>query len=291
MPWGRLDDNASGNGKLLALSDAAFRMWAMGLVYCQRNLTDGFIPAHAIDAFGVRASNKRRVADELCTPQMADRASVWRKTEGGYQVHDYLDWNDSRADVLKARADSRRRVRKFRGGEEDDLGKCNAAPPPLPEALPIPLRHGLPVVVVVEQEKEEKRKEDEAVQLARFDRFMTLYPRPEQREPARMLWLAMAPSAAVAAEILASLEAHRLTKRWQDAVSAKDCSFLPLAKTFLRDRHWMERPPPGVPTDQAAGCDRGHTPPCEDAVACTARYLAELRDTETSTSFPIGATA
>lgn len=114
MPFGRLHEEAAGDAKLLALTDAAWRMWGMGLVYCQRNLTDGFIPDYAIETFGVRAPNKTTVADELCRPQVHGRAPLWEKVEGGYQVHDYLQWNDSRAKILAGRQEAKSRMRRSR---------------------------------------------------------------------------------------------------------------------------------------------------------------------------------
>lgn len=114
MPFGRIHEEAAGDGKLLALSDAAWRMWGMGLVYCQKNLTDGFIPTHAIESFGVRSPNKARIADELCSAQVPDKAPVWSRIAGGFQIHDYLDWNDSKAEILKMRADARDRIKHHR---------------------------------------------------------------------------------------------------------------------------------------------------------------------------------
>jgi hypothetical protein len=114
MPWGRLDDRGNGDAKLLALSDAAWRMWGCGLIYCQFNLTDGFIPQHAIDTFGVRAKNKRVVAEELCQSLVPGKGPLWHPTEGGYQVHDYLDWNESKETIEKERALSKQRVDRFR---------------------------------------------------------------------------------------------------------------------------------------------------------------------------------
>lgn len=114
MAWGRLHDQANANAKLLALSDAAWRMWGCGLIYCQCNLTDGFIPEHAIHTFGVRAKNKEAVAEELCQVLAPGKGPCWRRVDGGYQVHDFLDWNDSRADVLEGRQRARERLTKHR---------------------------------------------------------------------------------------------------------------------------------------------------------------------------------
>jgi hypothetical protein len=113
-----LHDGANADPKLLALSDAAWRMWGCGLIYCQNALTDGFIPAHAIHTFGVRAKNKEAVAGELCRVLIPGKGPLWRVVEGGYQVHDFLDWNDSRAEVLEGRARGRDRVRRHRAARE-----------------------------------------------------------------------------------------------------------------------------------------------------------------------------
>ena len=109
MAYGRIHDEAASNGKLLALSDAAWRMWGNGLIYCQVNLTDGFIPSHAIHTFGVRARNKTKVAADLCAPQIPGKAPLWVAVDGGFQIHDYLDWNDA-AEVIK----KKRRLAKHR---------------------------------------------------------------------------------------------------------------------------------------------------------------------------------
>lgn len=155
MPFGRLHEEAAGDSKLLALSDAAWRMWGMGLVYCQKNLTDGFIPRDAIRTFGVRGYEVERIvdaaltssasmsararalvessiraafgttpytiADELCRAQVPNRAPLWERVEGGFRVHDYLDWNDSREDILKKRADSRDRLKRYRERHDNAL--------------------------------------------------------------------------------------------------------------------------------------------------------------------------
>jgi hypothetical protein len=120
MPFGRLHEEAAGDSKLLALSDAAWRMWGMGLIYCQKNLTDGFIPAGAIFLWGVRAKRLHLVADELCAAQVPGKAALWSKAEGGYQVHDYLQWNDSKDEIVKMRADAKDRIARFRDRERQE---------------------------------------------------------------------------------------------------------------------------------------------------------------------------
>lgn len=84
-------------------------MWGCALIYCQAQLTDGFIPASAIHTFGVQARDKEKVAEELCAPQVLGQAPLWTRVEGGYRCHDYLEWNDGREAVLAKRDKERKR--------------------------------------------------------------------------------------------------------------------------------------------------------------------------------------
>jgi 5-methylcytosine-specific restriction endonuclease McrA len=90
------------------------------LIYCQANLTDGFIPEHAVPTFGVRVRNQpelRTFVAELCASQVPGRGPLWHRVPGGYQVHDYLDWNDSRQQVEEVRASNKRRTDLFKNPE------------------------------------------------------------------------------------------------------------------------------------------------------------------------------
>lgn len=114
MPWGRLDDKANDNPKLRLLSDPAWRLWGCGLIYCQAHLTDGFIPDGMIGEFGVKAKNIKAVADELCRSLLPGKGPLWHKQDGGYQVHDYLDWNPPRERILAERAQSEERLKRHK---------------------------------------------------------------------------------------------------------------------------------------------------------------------------------
>lgn len=114
-PWVRLDENAMEHPKVAGLSDGSFRLWVQGMAHCQKFLTDGKIDR--VSLRGLRAFSPKRMADLIA-------ARLWLSAEDdGIQVHDYLQWNDSREHVLKVRAQGRDRIRKLRGKE------CNAVTP------------------------------------------------------------------------------------------------------------------------------------------------------------------
>jgi hypothetical protein len=105
MGWVRFDDKAIDHPKFLALSASAFRLWFEGMTYSNRHLTDGFIAVVALKGF--RYVSKDRIAELV-----AQR--LWERSGDGYQVHDYLDWNDDKATVQRKREDAKQRAGKSR---------------------------------------------------------------------------------------------------------------------------------------------------------------------------------
>lgn len=89
MPYLNLDDHFAEHPKVDNLSDGAFRLHVSGLCYCAMNLTDGFIEKRRVTR--LMPGYKPAYLCELLEAQM------WIERPGGYDVHDYLDWNKSRA--------------------------------------------------------------------------------------------------------------------------------------------------------------------------------------------------
>ena len=97
MPWGKVDDNFYDHPKLDRLP-AKDRLACIGLhwlavSWCNRYLTDGEVPEDRV----VRLGGSTRLATDLVT------AGLWERTGDGYLVHDYLDYNQSRDQIERAR--------------------------------------------------------------------------------------------------------------------------------------------------------------------------------------------
>lgn len=86
MAYVRIDDAAMDHPKILELSDAQLCLWLRGLCYCQKHLTDGFLTDTAIKSMRAKAGDAKRLCELV----------LWEAAPGGFLVHDYLDWNDSR---------------------------------------------------------------------------------------------------------------------------------------------------------------------------------------------------
>ncbi len=124
MVWTKLDDGFPDNPKLLRAiakaGDVAGWLWVCGINYCNRHLTDGFIQAEVIPRILV---HKRPL--DVAAALVA--SGCWDVADGGYQVHDFLDHNPSRADVEASREATRKRVQEYRGRRLQNERDGNAA--------------------------------------------------------------------------------------------------------------------------------------------------------------------
>jgi len=125
MPWAQLDDHFHDNPKILDTSLPAIGLYAIGLSYCSAHLSDGFIPRVVVS--GMRGSVA--AARELVAHHF------WEPVQGGFRVHDYLQWNKSREQVLAERAAAAERKRMSRrpsGGTPAGVTEMSGTRPPLP---------------------------------------------------------------------------------------------------------------------------------------------------------------
>jgi|SRR5262252_10466312 len=72
------------------------------LLWSNKQLTDGYIPAEVLARFPL-VDKPLIVADALI------RAGLLEKVLGGYQIHDFKDYNKSAADIKKHRQEDRAR--------------------------------------------------------------------------------------------------------------------------------------------------------------------------------------
>lgn len=86
MAWLYLDDQFPDHPKVVAAGGDAAWLFVCGLAYCRRYNTDGFIPTAQVPRLSDRKSVKK-LAAKLVTVRL------WREVDGGYQVHDFSDWN------------------------------------------------------------------------------------------------------------------------------------------------------------------------------------------------------
>src|SRR3990167_5873482 len=118
MPWVKIDDHFNEHPKLALVGPLGWGIWLAGLAYCNRNLTDGFIPrsiAHTFSDFELVEADDRltrisrscgHVGDDITGEWVAAilvEAGIWEEVPGGYRIHDYADYQPTKAQVLAER--------------------------------------------------------------------------------------------------------------------------------------------------------------------------------------------
>ena len=163
MPWVRLDDNFPDHRKIAELGDyapVAGWLFICGLAYCNRQLTDGFIPKQhvirlasfrhlSIETAGVKglvSMGEDIEADTLA--ELLEAVGLWEDRDTHWYIHDYSDYQPTKAEVEAEReqkraagragglASGRARAKAgaSAGGQADTQAKTKPVPVPVPTA-------------------------------------------------------------------------------------------------------------------------------------------------------------
>ena len=106
MTWLRLDDGFCDHPKVDPLTDGAFRLHVAAMGYCARHLTDGVVAVSILPKLYPR--NVSKLAAELVA------AGLWEHRDGVYLVHDFTQYNPTRAKVEAERAAAAERQQRAR---------------------------------------------------------------------------------------------------------------------------------------------------------------------------------
>lgn len=107
MAWAKLDDRMPWSRKIQPLSDKAFRLYVTGIAWCAAELTDGFISDADVALLPLKR-DRTAAARELVANKL------WTRVDGGYQVHDFLEYNRSAARVKQDRKATAARQERHR---------------------------------------------------------------------------------------------------------------------------------------------------------------------------------
>jgi hypothetical protein len=156
MPWFNVDDGFANSKPVLRISRryrcAAVGLWTLAGSWSAKELTDGFVPDHAIEEFA-------------STPAMAEqlvRADLWTRVAEGWQFNNWAKYQKTKEQVYAFRAAEAERKRKQRSGgkppgggglSRPDSDRTEPAVPPgreTPSGIPIPEPLPTPIPLSVE---------------------------------------------------------------------------------------------------------------------------------------------
>ena len=125
MTWVKLDDRYATHRKLLRAGPVAMALDVAGMCYSAGHGTDGFIPAEALVAAApfLALPKARAAAAQLVA------VGRWQTVEGGWRIHDFLDYNPSAAKREKDLEAGRARARASRDRRAANVQRSNGEPP------------------------------------------------------------------------------------------------------------------------------------------------------------------
>lgn len=131
MTWFKVDDSFYDHPKVFDAPDCALALWVRAGCWSARNLTDGFVPA----------SLPARICDDPDTAVrvLVDRG-LWKRARGGFQFHDWTEYQPSAEDVKDLR---RKRAEAGKKGGQAKAAKQNSGKP-LASASPVGKQNAAP---------------------------------------------------------------------------------------------------------------------------------------------------
>ncbi len=136
MSWLRVEGRMPQHRKVAPLSDRAFRLHVTAKCWCVEEESDGHVPADIPQTL-TAAPRGKALKDTLAE---LVRSQLWHEVDGGYRIHDFLEYNPSHAQQEASRAATKRRVQQHR--ERSSNVPCNAVTnslvAPTPNPIPIP---------------------------------------------------------------------------------------------------------------------------------------------------------
>jgi hypothetical protein len=157
VTWVRLDDEFPKHPKIAEVGPLGLAMQVAGLCYCNHYLTDGYVPravaATLLDLEGIGIFTGTYTGEDAHWKLVAEClviAGVWDEVEGGYEIHDYDEYQPSREQVLeerakkqaagraggKATAAARAKAPASSGGAA--VAQAKSKPVPVPDPVPKP---------------------------------------------------------------------------------------------------------------------------------------------------------
>lgn len=138
MGWVRIEDSFFRHRKVVDLSVPAKALFLAGLCRASEQLTDGFLSIGAVRAMVGELGISTKTPAELVA------SGMWHKTDGGYDIHDYLDYQPSAESERRRRDQVSRRVQQHRARKRWSNASRNAVTSPVTDTVTPPVSNDAP---------------------------------------------------------------------------------------------------------------------------------------------------
>ena len=276
MPWIKVDDQIAHHPKFMAAGAVASWLWVCGQSYCARYLTDGFVPESALPTLG-NVTNPKAHAQTLV------RVGLWEIAEGGFRVHDYLQFQPSRADVEERRRQRANAGRKgglrsghtrSRGARERGDASSEARSEASFDASSTSEAHAKQRASSLPRPRFAKASHADATRSeadghpdpgpgpsshpeatappgdpqSAFSRFWSAYPNKVGRREAWHVWQRLQPDDTLVETMAAAITRQRASRRWR----AEAGRYIPNPATWLDQHRWDDELQPAPEADASS---------------------------------------
>ena len=231
MSWAKIDDRFLMNPKVMSAGLEGRALYLAGILYCAGELTDGKIPAGAVRKLAALSD----VEDAAAATERLISLNLWEPADdGGYLIHDYLEYNPAGEKVRSERSAAKERMSRHRSPEVlANNVRSSSSPSPSP-SLSNPKE-------CVKKHTPESEPVRVRCSQSDFEEFWQAFPNKKAKDDAWKAWQKLSPDSALRATLLLAI------------VKAKDCdqwqrNIIPHPATWLNGRRWCDelQPPPGT---------------------------------------------
>jgi hypothetical protein len=226
VAWLRIDDRVRTHPKIAEAGPAAAWLWFCGVCYCREHLTDGVIHKSVLASLAMNLTQPVKHAERLVA------VGLWHETDNGngYTVHDFLDWNPSRAEVETARKADLERKRNKHGVPADSERNLSGfqTTPSRDRAGALARARDLVSGSGVSSEESARETDD-------FAAFWAAYPRRVGKDAARKAFDRRRSDVTLDA-VLAALALQTASQQWQ----RDGGRYVPHPATWLNQGRWQD---------------------------------------------------
>ena len=226
MAWVKVDVGFFRNPKIMGIGGSAKALYLAGLCYAGGSLTDGFIPESAPRSLAAEAdiTGSPKAIKQLIA------AGLWEVVDGGYQIHDYLDYNQS-ADKVQANKDAakgrmqRSRSQNVRANNERSSREVRE-----------PDTDTDTDTELTDSNESDARAKNHSPVSKRFNEFWLAYPRKVGKGDAIKAFGRIRWSEVDFAELMAALARQKASEQW----TRENGRFVPNPATWLNQGRWED---------------------------------------------------
>lgn len=231
MSWFKVDDTLPMSPKVLQCSLGAIGLWTICGAWSCQQLTDGFVPTSLVEALRSNEASASFASDLL-------RVGLWEEVEGGYQFHDWSDYQPSAREVKEERArisEARRNAGRAGGIASGKTRRSKTKQPRSKREASGSKReaNGSPDPTRIDTSKDVSTER-------KFDEFWAIYPRKDDKSVALKKWGA----AVKRADPDTIIDGAR---RFAASVAGRERKYIKLGATWLNNDCWTNDYPQPEP--------------------------------------------